>query len=109
MEDERVLIAGAESGGRPGDIDRSVVRRDRHAIPGLIDLAVKLFVEGQAAIRTQREEYSADIDILHLASEMVIDAVIEPDTLRDEMIRRFAMAEDRDRSFTERRNPITPA
>src|SRR5947208_869307 len=26
MEDERALIAGAESGGRPGDIDRSVVR-----------------------------------------------------------------------------------
>jgi acetyl-CoA carboxylase carboxyltransferase component len=64
--------------------------------------------EREEFIRTQREEYSADIDILHLASEMVIDAVIEPDTLRDELIRRFAYAEDRDRSFSERRNPITP-
>ncbi|MDQ3572584.1 MAG: acyl-CoA carboxylase subunit beta, partial [Actinomycetota bacterium] len=60
-------------------------------------------------IRVKRAEYAADIDILHLASEMVIDAVIEPDDLRAEVIRRFALAENRDRSFTERRNPITPA
>ena len=60
-------------------------------------------------IRAQREEYSADIDILHLASEMVIDAVIEPDTLRSELIQRFALAEVKSRHFSERRNPITPA
>jgi acetyl-CoA carboxylase carboxyltransferase component len=60
-------------------------------------------------VRAQREEYSADIDILHLASEMVIDAVIEPDILRPELIRRFALAEGRSRHFSERRNPITPA
>ncbi len=65
--------------------------------------------ERERFIQAKREEYSADIDILHLASEMVVDAVIEPDSLRDELIRRFAFAEERDRSFTERRNPITPA
>ena len=46
-------------------------------------------------VRAKREEYSADIDILHLASEMVVDAVIEPDDLRGELIRRFAFAEGR--------------
>ena len=60
-------------------------------------------------VRAKREEYSADIDILHLASELVVDAVIEPDDLRAELIRRYALVERRDRSFTERRNPITPA
>jgi methylmalonyl-CoA decarboxylase subunit alpha len=65
--------------------------------------------ERERFVRDKREEYAADIDILHLASEMVVDAVIEPDTLRAELIRRFAMAEDRDRAFSERRNPITPA
>ena len=60
-------------------------------------------------VRSKREEYSADIDILHLASEMVVDAVIEPDDLRSELIRRFEFAAGRDRDFTERRNPITPA
>ena len=60
-------------------------------------------------MRAKRDEYAADIDILHLASEMVIDAVIEPDDLRAEVIRRFALAEGSDRQFSERRNPITPA
>ena len=49
------------------------------------------------------------VDLLHLASEMVIDAVIQPEDLRSELIKRFALAEGRDRSFTERRIPITPA
>ena len=65
--------------------------------------------EREEFVRAQREEYAADIDILHLASEMVIDAVIEPDTLREELIRRFALAETKDRAFSDRRNPITPA
>jgi acetyl-CoA carboxylase carboxyltransferase component len=60
-------------------------------------------------VRRKRDEYAADIDILHLASEMVVDAVIEPDRLRSELIRRFALAESKDRAFSERRNPVTPA
>ena len=60
-------------------------------------------------VRLKREEYAADIDLLHLASELVVDAVIEPDELRAELIRRFAFAEGKDRRFSERHNPITPA
>ena len=60
-------------------------------------------------VERKREEYAADIDILHLASELVVDAVIEPDELRAELVRRFAMAESKDRRFSERRNPVTPA
>jgi methylmalonyl-CoA decarboxylase subunit alpha len=65
--------------------------------------------EREEFIRSKREEYSADIDILRLASELVVDAVIEPDDLRIELIRRFAFAESKDRHFSERRNPVTPA
>jgi methylmalonyl-CoA decarboxylase subunit alpha len=65
--------------------------------------------ERERFVRDKRDEYAADIDILHLASEMVIDAVIEPDQLRAELIRRFALAEAKGRRFSERRNPITPA
>ena len=65
--------------------------------------------ERKRFIAAKREEYSADIDILHLASELVVDAVIEPDELRDELIRRFAFAESKDRHFSQRRNPVTPA
>ena len=59
-------------------------------------------------VQRKREEYAADIDILHLTSELVVDAVIEPDELRAELIRRFAFADGKDRSFSKRHNPITP-
>ena len=65
--------------------------------------------ERERFVADKRAEYSADIDLLHLASEMVIDAVVEPDELRAELIHRFALSESKDRSFSERRNPITPA
>ena len=65
--------------------------------------------ERRRFVAAKREEYAADIDILHLASELVVDAVIEPDDLRAELIRRFALAESKDRRFSERRNPVTPA
>jgi acetyl-CoA carboxylase carboxyltransferase component len=60
-------------------------------------------------VAAKRAEYSEDIDILHLASELVVDSVIEPDELRTELIRRYAEAAGKDRRFTERHNPITPA
>jgi acetyl-CoA carboxylase carboxyltransferase component len=65
--------------------------------------------EREAFVAAKREEYAADIDILHLASELVVDAVVEPAELRQDLIRRFSQAAGRGRSFAERRNPITPA
>jgi hypothetical protein len=35
--------------------------------------------------------------------------VVQPEDLRSELIRRFAFAAGKDRSFAERRNPVTPA
>ena len=66
--------------------------------------------EDERARRTEqlRSEYAADIDILHLASELVIDAVIEPPELRAELARRFAHAASRQRSWPAKRNPVTP-
>ena len=64
--------------------------------------------ERERFVRERREEYSEDIDILHLASELVVDDVIEPDTLRSELVRRFALAETKDRAFSRRHNPINP-
>jgi methylmalonyl-CoA decarboxylase subunit alpha len=55
-----------------------------------------------------RAEYSAEIDILHLASELVIDAVVQPGDLRQELIRRFAAYASRDRNWPAKRNPVTP-
>jgi methylmalonyl-CoA decarboxylase subunit alpha len=64
----------------------------------------------ERARRTEelRAEYSEEIDILHLASELVIDAVIQPVDLRQELVRRFAAYSTRDRSWPAKRNPVTP-
>ena len=64
--------------------------------------------ERERFVRDKRTEYAADIDILHLASELVVDAVIEPDALRTELERRFALYDGKDRAFSDRRNPVTP-
>ena len=66
--------------------------------------------EGERAAKTDelRREYAADIDILHLASELVIDAVIQPDELRGELIRRFALAAGKRREWPAKRNAVTP-
>ncbi len=71
--------------------------------------AIEDEAERERFVEQKRREYAEDIDILHLASELVVDAVIEPDELRAELIRRFAAAEGKDRGFAKRRNPVTPA
>jgi acetyl-CoA carboxylase carboxyltransferase component len=65
----------------------------------------------ERAARTEqlRVEYAADIDILHLASELVVDAVIQPEDLRGELVRRFALAAHKSRDWPRKRNPVTPA
>jgi acetyl-CoA carboxylase carboxyltransferase component len=61
-----------------------------------------------AFVAAKREEYERDIDIVHLASELVVDTIVEPAELRDELIRRYAAARGRDRHFSRRRHGVTP-
>jgi acetyl-CoA carboxylase carboxyltransferase component len=55
-----------------------------------------------------RQEYEADIDILRLASDLVIDAIVEPEQVRGELVARLAAAALKDRSFSERRHGVPP-
>lgn len=64
--------------------------------------------EREEFIRSRREEYEADVDLLRLASDLVIDAVVDPEDLREEIIRRLAMAAGKSRSFSERRHGVPP-
>jgi acetyl-CoA carboxylase carboxyltransferase component len=64
--------------------------------------------ERAAKTEELRREYAEDIDILHLASELVVDAVVQPEDLRSEVARRFALAEGKARDWPAKRNPITP-
>jgi methylmalonyl-CoA decarboxylase subunit alpha len=64
--------------------------------------------ERDAETNRLREEYDEDIDVLRLAGELVVDEVVEPEDLRAQLIRRFAAAQGKDRSFSRRRHGVTP-
>ncbi len=70
--------------------------------------AIEDETERAAYVAERRAEFEEDIDIVHLASENVVDAVIQPDDLRDELILRIARAKDKDRTFSERRHGVPP-
>ena len=55
-----------------------------------------------------RTAYDHDIDVLRLAGELVVDNVVEPEDLRAELVRRYAVARGKDRSFSRRRHGVTP-
>ena len=54
------------------------------------------------------ETYAEGVDLLHLASEMVIDAVIQPEDLRAELVRRFARYAGKHREWPSKRHGVTP-
>jgi acetyl-CoA carboxylase carboxyltransferase component len=64
--------------------------------------------ERAAFVAARREEYERDIDIVRLASELVIDTIVEPAELRAELVRRYAAAHGKDRHFSRRRHGVTP-
>ena len=64
--------------------------------------------ERAAFVAQRRREYEEDIDLLHLASENVVDTVVQPDELRAELIKRLAQARAKDRTFTARRHGVPP-
>jgi acetyl-CoA carboxylase carboxyltransferase component len=49
--------------------------------------------EQKTFINERLAEQHSDLDLLRLASELVVDAVVEPDELRAELIERLAAAD----------------
>jgi acetyl-CoA carboxylase carboxyltransferase component len=64
--------------------------------------------ERAAFVAARREEYEEDIDLLRLASELVIDAVVRFESLRSEVIARLALAATKDRSWPAKRHGVPP-
>ncbi len=64
--------------------------------------------ERSAFIAEQRALYEEDVDLLRLASELVVDAVVPFAALRREVARRLALAEGKDRHFSDRRHGVPP-
>ncbi len=64
--------------------------------------------EREAFVEKLRREYKEEIDVLHLASELVVDAVVQPEDLRSELVRRFALYAGRAREWPAKHNAVTP-
>lgn len=64
--------------------------------------------ERAAFVKEKQQEYKNDIDIYRLASEMVVDAIIDPDKIRKELSTRFSMYESKQVNFTHRKHGVYP-
>jgi acetyl-CoA carboxylase carboxyltransferase component len=64
--------------------------------------------EREAFIAEQRQIYEEDVDLLRLASELVIDAVVDFGDLREQVVRRLERAKGKDRHFSDRRHGVPP-
>jgi acetyl-CoA carboxylase carboxyltransferase component len=64
--------------------------------------------ERAAYVKELQADYEKDVDLLHLASELVVDAVVQPEDLRREVVLRLAMAAGKGRAFSERRHGVPP-
>ncbi|OCA86912.1 carboxylase [Bacillus sp. FJAT-27986] len=64
--------------------------------------------ERQGFIMEKREEYKEDINIYRLASEMIIDDIVEPNDLRSQLITRFSLYQSKYQVFSCRKHPVYP-
>jgi acetyl-CoA carboxylase carboxyltransferase component len=59
-------------------------------------------------VAERRREYEEDVDLLRLASDLVVDAVVQPEQLRAELVRRFGLSAQKSRWLTDRRHGVPP-
>ncbi len=71
-------------------------------------IAAQPEAERAAYVEQLRREYREDIDLVKLASNLHVDAVVPGDSLRGELIRRFASATGKRVTGYERRRAVLP-
>jgi acetyl-CoA carboxylase carboxyltransferase component len=59
-------------------------------------------------VDAKRREYEEDVDLLRLASDLVLDAVVQPEDLRRELVARLALASGPRRQHSDRRHGVPP-
>jgi acetyl-CoA carboxylase carboxyltransferase component len=64
--------------------------------------------ERAAYVDELRRTYREDIDILKLASDLHVDAIVSGDELRTELIRRFATLTGKTDAGYPRKRPVLP-
>jgi acetyl-CoA carboxylase carboxyltransferase component len=64
--------------------------------------------ERDAFVAEERRIYEEDVDLLRLASELVVDAVVDWGDLRAQITRRLGRAAGKNRHFSDRRHGVPP-
>jgi acetyl-CoA carboxylase carboxyltransferase component len=64
--------------------------------------------ERASFVDDRRRAFEEDVDLYRLASELVIDAVVDFGDLRSEVARRIELAEGKSREFSDRRHGVPP-
>ncbi|MCC5952415.1 MAG: acyl-CoA carboxylase subunit beta [Acidimicrobiia bacterium] len=64
--------------------------------------------ERAAFVAEQQRIYTEDVDLMRLASELVVDAVVPFESLRAEVVARLQRAAGKDRHFSDRRHGVPP-
>jgi acetyl-CoA carboxylase carboxyltransferase component len=64
--------------------------------------------ERDSFVAEKRAEYEQDVDLLRLASDLVLDAIIEPSELRSELVRRYAVLVGKSRQVAAKRHGVPP-
>jgi acetyl-CoA carboxylase carboxyltransferase component len=59
-------------------------------------------------VTAKRQEYIEDVDLLRLASDLVVDTVVQPESLRPELALRLDYLADKRRHFSDRRHGVPP-
>ncbi|MBI3182320.1 MAG: acyl-CoA carboxylase subunit beta [Myxococcales bacterium] len=64
--------------------------------------------ERAAYVQQLRDEYRADVDVYKLAAELVVDAIVPGDLVRDELARRLEMYSQRNVPPASKKHGVTP-
>jgi methylmalonyl-CoA decarboxylase subunit alpha len=64
--------------------------------------------ERERFVRERREEYRRDIDLYKLASRLIVDAIVPPSGLREELITRFAAYASKHVTNPSKRHGVMP-
>lgn len=64
--------------------------------------------ERAAFVAARIEEQQSEVNLLRMASDLVVDAVVEPQLLREELVVRLAAAEGWSRTIGRRHHNVSP-
>lgn len=62
----------------------------------------------KAFVEEKKAEYQKDIDIKRLASELIVDQIVDSRKLRDELIKRFDIYSSKDLQYYPKRHGVIP-